>query len=590
VGEQQGGGREHGGLAGCRGRRSRRYHRGTPIEKHTDDAGGLFRKLLVLLAVVAIAAPWGLIPGDNADGAGMRAHLHAIFEARELLYDDEYAAVGMSPLFAFVTEEGLISNHWPIGASFVQAPGWLLGRLAGSVLVGEGISERAATWDIPLLGLRSWALLVLVWLSVLWFRWLEPRVGRSTAVLGVGALLLGTPLGYYAAEAPERPHLWGFAAVTLLTIRWFEAIERPPGQARLRDALELSVYAGLATAIRPQLAMLALLVAHERFVTGREHPLRERVRLLARDGLVCGAVFAVWPLLVVGMQLWMYGGLSDYQGEVTHHLRAFLLSTHHGALVWCPVLVIGLLGLAIGAARRESGALVVLALLAAQVWLDAGTREIQPYEVLGTRTWTAGTAFGPRKLLDVMPLLLPGVLWLHRWLAEQQAPERRAWQRRLSIATVLAVVPTTLLLLAAWLDPRVCSNVLDGERLLIAMSLPFDPAHWSTMLQVRDVPARVSLMVAAVVALPLALVVLGGLFVRAPVEARPRRAWLLVLGYGVVANLWMLHLQHRTEALIEQQPERIEQARARLNPWHEALVEEIPRHHALLRARLGPGV
>jgi hypothetical protein len=578
------------GLAGCRGRRSRRYHRGTPIEKHTGEAGGLFRRLLVLLAVVALAAPWTLIPGDNADGAGMRAHLHAIFEARELLYDDEYAAVGMSPLFAFVTEEGLISNHWPIGASFVQAPGWLLGRLAGSMLAGEGISERAATWDIPLLGLRSWALLVLLGLAVAAFRFLQARVGRATAGIGVVALLLGTPLVYYATEAPERPHLWGFAAVTLLTIRWCSALERGPEPARRSDALELSVYAGIATAIRPQLAMFALLVAHERWVASRSLAPRERARVIVRDGFACAAVFAIWPLLNLRMQLWMYGGLGDYQGEVTHHLRAFLLSTHHGALVWCPVLVIGLLGLAIGTARRESGALVLLVLIGAQVWLDAGTREIQPYEVLGTRTWTGGTAFGPRKLLDAMPLLLPGVVWLHRWLQEQQPPERRRWQLRLTIATTLAVLPTSLLLLAAWLDPRVCSNVLDGERLPLAMSLPFDLDNWTAMLQQRDVPVRVTLVVAALVGLPLGLGLFGVL--RRPVDVEPprHRAWMLLLVYGVIANLWMLHLQHRSDAIVEQHPERIEQARARMNPWHEAVVETIPRHQALLRARLGPGV
>ncbi|MFO7561078.1 MAG: hypothetical protein R6X02_00425 [Enhygromyxa sp.] len=546
--------------------------------------------MLLVVALAAITAPWTLIPSDNADGAGMRAHLHAIFEAGDLLYDDEYAALGMSPLFAFVTDEGLISNHWPIGASFVQAPGWLLGRLAGSLLVGAGVSPRAATWDIPLLGLRTWALVGLVGLGLALFRCLRARVGLETARLGLAALLLGTPLLYYAGEAPERPHLWGFAAVALLTMRWCSAIERGPERARLRDALELSVYAGLATAIRPQLAMLALLVAHERWRASAGLELRPRLARLAREGLACAAVFAVWPAMVVRMQVWMYGGLSDYQGEVSHHLHAFLLSTHHGALVWCPVLVIGLLGLSIGAARRERGALLLIGLFAAQVWLDAGTREIQPYAVLGTRTWTGGTAFGPRKLLDAMPLLLPGVIWLHRWLTEQQPDARRQWQRRLTVATVLAVIPTTLLLLAAWLDPRICSNVLDGERLLIAMSLPFDPDAWATMLRLRAVPVRVSLIVAAVVGLPLAAVVVVRAFGRAPASPRARWAWVAVLAYGVLANAWMLHLQHRSERSITLQPERIEQARERLNPWHEALVEQIPAHQALLRARLGPGV
>jgi hypothetical protein len=544
-----------------------------------------------VLVLVAISAPWALVPGDNADGAGMRAHLHAVWESRELLYDDEYAQLRMSPLFAFVTEQGLVSNHWPIGATFVQAPGWLLGRGAGALLAeapSAHVSARAATWDIPLLGLRSWAMLVLVGLSVWLTRWLEPLVGRRSTVLAVAATLLGTPLLYYAAESPERPHLWGFCVVTVAVLRWFGAVERAqaaPEQARsqVRTSLELAVYVGLATAIRPQLAMLALLVAHERWVASEGLAWRARLALLGRHGLASAGVFAVWPALVVGMQLWMYGGLGDYRGEVSHHLRAFLLSTHHGALVWCPVIVIGLLGLAIGAARRERGALLLLGLLFAQIWLDAGTREIQPHAVLGTRTWTGGTSFGPRKLLDALPLLLPGVVWLHRWLTEQDPRERRRWQLRLGIATGLAVIPTVLLLAAAWLDPRVCSDVLDGDRLLNAMSLGFDPHAWTRMWAIRAVPIRVTATVATIVGIPLALLVLVAL-VRRP----PTWTWTLVLGYGLVANLWILALMQRTTDIVAADPARIEHARGRLDPAHEAVVRQIPAQQALLDVRLGP--
>ncbi|PRP97123.1 hypothetical protein ENSA5_35080 [Enhygromyxa salina] len=528
----------------------------------------------------------------------MQAHLHGIFEARDLLYDDEYAALRMSPLFAFVTERGVVSNHWPVGASFLQAPGWLLGRLAGLTLVGDGVSERAATWTVPLLGLRCWALLVLAWVSVRVHRWLAARVPRARATLATAALVLGTPLLYYAAESPLRPHLWGAAVVAVLTMRWFDAIERAaedPERARqsLRRPLELATYVGLATAVRPQLAILVVLVAHERWLASAEASLVDRVKLLATHGLASAAAFVVWPLLVLRMQLWMYGGLGDYSGEVSHQLRAFLLSTHHGALVWCPVLVLGLLGLAIGAAQRRHGALILIGLFAAQIWLDAGTREIEPYTVLGTRTWAAGTAFGPRKLLDAIPLLLPGVVWLSRWLDSQLPSEQRRWRRRLAAATVLALVPTLLLLTAAFVDPKVCSSVLDPERLSIALSLGFDPSNWQLAWDQRALALRVTLSVATIVGLPLAVLVVAQL--RHGPGSRPRAAsqarrwpWLLVLAAGIAANLWLVWLEARSAALLEADPQRMDRAAAQMNPWHEATVSEIPRHHALLRARLGP--
>jgi hypothetical protein len=542
-----------------------------------------------LLVLVAISAPWLNIPVDNADSAGMQAHLHGLFESRDLLYDDEYAALRMSPLFAFVTERGVVSNHWPAGVSFVQAPGWLLGRLAGATLVGEGVSERAATWTLPVLGLRVWALLLLAWLLVRVHAWLGPLVGSRTALLATVSFAIGTPLLYYAAESPLRPHLWGAAVVAVLTMRWFDAVGRAaedPERARAdwRRPLELAIYAGLATAIRPQLAMLALLVAHERFCASAGMSVPSRLRMLAVHGTGCALAFAVWPLLVLRMQLWMYGGMTDYGGPVSHHVQDFLLSTHHGALVWCPVLVLGLLGLAIGLVQRRRGAALLLAIFAAQIWLDAGTREIEPYTVLGTRTWTGGTAFGPRKLLDVMPSLLPGVVWLSQWLAGQAEHERRRWQRRLSGATVLAIVPTLALLAAAFVDPAVCSMIIDAERLPLALSLGFELDNWTAAWTTRALPSSVTLQVAGIVGVPLAGLLLLGMSSR---RARDWPWWCALLGLGVAANLWIGQLERRSEALLEADPQRMPAAAARMHPWHEATVAEIPRHHEQLRARLG---
>lgn len=548
-----------------------------------------------MLLLVALAAPWTRIPSDNADGAGMLAHLHALFEARELLYDDEYARLGMSPLFAFVTEAGLVSNHWPIGASFVQAPGWLLGRGAGEQLVGASVSDHAATWVIPLLGLRAWAILVMVALVLGVHRWLRARSSGGVASLATLALALGTPLLYYATEAPMRPHLWGALIGTIAVARWFDAValaSREPTAARARGAwpaIELGAWLGLATAIRPQLAPLVVLVAHERWLATAGLATPARVRRWLAQGLLAALAWLPWALLNLRMQAWMYGDLSRYGGEVSHHLRAFMLSTHHGALVWCPVLVVGLLGLAIGLARRRPGAGLLLALLALQIWLDAGSREITPFSVLGTRTWTGGTAFGPRKLLDAIGLLLPAAIWLHEWLAELEPGERAKWQRRLALVTVASVIPTALLHVAAWLDPRVTSEVMDGERLLIAMALPFDPHAWTAAFAGRELPLRVTATVAGVVALPLAAtqVVLQR---RMPSGERRRTPMVLALGVavaGVLAQLWIAWLIARTDAMVAAHPQRMVEVGARMAGPHRAVVAAIPSHHRVLRERLG---
>ncbi|GEM_PF-2135708 len=565
------------------------------------------------MVLALVCTPWTQIPGDNADGAGMVAHLHAFLGAGDLLYDDEYAALHMSPLFAFVTEEGLVSNHWPFGATLLQAPGWLLGRL-GARLSADLVSARAVTWVLPVLGLRTWACLAGLWLLGRVYLWLRGRgVGRGPAILGCAALGLGTPLLYYATEAPTRPHLWGAIVVAELVMRWLDAMEAETDSAgeagewaSLIDAVVLASLAGLATAIRPQLAPLCALVAAERLGATRGKPWTQRLKLLAIHGGMTAVIWSLWPALIVRSQLWMYGdiGASVSGAGVDTHLRAFLLSTHHGALIWCPVLVVGVLGLAVGLAQRERGAGLLLALLALQIWLDAGTREIEPFSVLGTRTWTGGTAFGPRKLLDAAPLMLPGIVWLTRWLDGLDPGEAQRWRRRLGAATILAIVPTVLLSIAAWLEPRVTSEILDGERLTIAMSLPFDPANWSHALATRALPLRVSATMAVCVGLPLAVVVVAGLAAQQgrdcrelggepdPSPSAPERRGGLALALvavlaSVSAHGVLSRLQHRSELLLKAQPQRMPTARASMNPWHEATVQAIPGHHALLRARLG---
>ncbi len=538
-----------------------------------------------------MAAPWTHIPSDNADGAGMLAHLHAFFESGELLYDDEVRALGMSPLFAFVTETGVVSNHWPIGASVVQAPGWLSGRLAGELLVGDGVSERAAQWTIPLLGLRAWAIVVLIGLVVGVHAWLRARTSLALARVSCVALVVGTPLLYYATEAPMRPHLWGAVAVAIAITRWWDAVERAtrdPSAARERGpwpAIELAAWIGLATAIRPQLAVLVVLVAHERWLVGTGMDRWARVRLWFSHGLLAALVWLPWAALNLRMQRWMYGELGDYSGDVSMHVREFLISTHHGALVWCPVLVLAGLGLAIGLARKRPGAGLLIGLFAVQIWLDAGTREIEPFTVLGTRTWTGGTAFGPRKLLDVVPMALPAVIWLHEWLAELPELDRRKWQIRLTIATLASVTPTLLLHLAAWLDPNVTSEVMDGERLVIAMGLPFDGQTWADAFARRALPLRIPVVVGSVVALPLILIGALALWLGL---GRTRGFVLAIAGLGLLAQLGLALAIVRTEAQMAEDPERMLAARRAMNPVHAAMVRAIPQHRALLRARLGP--
>ena len=542
--------------------------------------------LAAVLAWLAVCAPWTNIPRDQADSAGMLAHLHAYFVDGDLLYDDEYRRLNMSPLFAFVTDEGVVSNHWPAGATWVQLPGYALGVTAARVLEAFGVGKASALGVTAVLGLRAWAGLVLG--AMLWaVARLTMRAGGSARVgaMVAGAYALGTPLLYYALESPLRPHLWGAACVLGLVVVWHDrtiAAERPLARTLLQALL-----VGLAATIRPQLAPLVLLPIHDAWTEERRGEPSLRLR---RIGVaLLGA--AAWPTVHLRTQLWIYGGgLSDYAGEVTLHLRHFLLSPHHGALVWCPVLGIAAFALGRAAWRRERGAVLLGVLLVHQVWLDAGMRAIEVESVLGTRTWAGGTGFAPRKLVDVLPLTLPALLALVR---DARTARAARWGPPLLVATLLACVPTALLHAAAYVDPEATTGSLVGSMsaLIDLMALPLSPARWSKALQARDLPVLVPLVVTAVVTLPLMLV--GW---RIAVGLRPAKRSVrldlglaALIGGAVLAHAWLSVMQVRSDAAMLDDPERMTRAAAQLDPRHRATVALIPTHHQRMRALLGEG-
>jgi len=544
--------------------------------------------LAFLILAAMCMRPTYRVPLDNADGAGMLAHLHTFFVDGDLLYDNEYAAVGMSPVFAFVTPDGagVVSNHWPAGATWIQAPAYLLARQATQALVEQGSVGASAQWVLPVLGVR--ALAVLLAALAVWgvSRWVGDESDPGAGRLAAAAALLGTPLLYYAAESPLRPHVYGGVVTLGLVWLWWR---RDLGDPNTRS-VALGALAGLAAAIRPQLAPLLLLAWHD----AMPRLWRVRWRRLALDGptalrlALASLAFAVWPATHLRIQLWMYGGLRGYgSGETATYLWAFLTSSFHGLLPWTPVLLVGVLGLVVGGFRRERGAWLLLALFAFQVWLDAGYRDPQPFDLLGSRTWAGGTSFGPRKLLDAAGLLVPGAIWLAR---EPSVARRGLVRWVVALAVLVACVPTVLLFGAAFVEPAVTQAILDDTAYREALALPLEPARWDRARAARLLPAGVAPRLALVVVLPL-LAVASGLAWLWHRLSPGRKVGVLgacVLAAGAVAHLGVAALITRSHTALLAEPDRMAEAAKRLDPAHErAAIIQSRTHRRLVRARLG---
>ena len=517
--------------------------------------------LLAIVTVLAAAAPWFNVPIDRADTAGMLSHLHTFFVGGDLLYDDEYDRLGMSPLFAFVTSNDLVSNHWPIGATWLQAPGYLLGIVASFVLAGLGVGAPNTLGLVVVLGVRAIAMLVLA--AFVWtvHRMLAPSIGRGPATLCAGTCTVGTPLLYYASEAAMRPHLFGAAVTLAIVVIWFRRSERAS------EIACVAALAGLATCVRPQLAFVWLLAAELAWHTHQR----------ARNLMIAFGCALPWALVNPRLQAFLYGAdAMQYARPVHHHVVAFLGSPYHGVLVWSPVIMLGVGGLALATARRERGAWLLIAIVLGQIWMDSGQLSIEPFAVLGTRTWGGGTSFGPRKLVDILPLLLPGIPALVRAFGSRS--RGLAW-----LAAVLSV-PTMVLYLAAFVDPdRTTGGVHDWGSLWGTAAMAFDPAAWRRCLEARAMPLLVPLVVTAVVSLPLWSV--GAWATRTLRQSHAvASAWLLItLAGAAFVHLWLFWLVYRTDATREREAERMLDARLRYTPSHVEAVAAVPD----VEARIG---
>lgn len=573
--------------------------------------------LVWMLLLGLLSLPFLQIPVDNADGAGMLAHLHAFWTDGDLLYDDEYQALKMLPLFSFVTAggEGVVSNHWPSGATWLQAPAYLLGERASLRAVGQQALPPTALWIVVSMALRCAAVLLsgIAAFALASVITAPARRGRARAA-GWGtlalaaAMWLGTPLAYYALDAPARPHAWGFCATALLVYLY---VHQRPG-ARTRRLLGMGLVTGLAISIRPQLAPLALLSVHAAWE--RRASLADAV---VGTGLAAAAA-CVWVLPGLMMQLWIYdlpGSISA--GTTTHFVGRFLTSSYHGVLPWHPLVgvALGLAAVSWGvtwqAARKSevttpaphvpyvsaAGQALILVLLAHQVWLDAGYRPITPGAVLGSRTWAGGTGFGARKLVDVLPLLVPGLTAIVAW--REQARQRLGGRAKLVqtlewsvfAAVALCVAWSTALLLAALVDLRVTSEVLGSGSLPKVASLGLRGAAWKATLAQRAIPGDSRAILFTWIALPL---LLAWVTCIQAARRQPTRTvgilLALLAAYGVFANVHTVQMLTRSEAVLQQDPTRMPRFAAQANPRHAGSVGPVnAAFEANVRAVLGDG-
>ena len=396
---------------------------------------GLGMLVAYLGAAVVFPKPGGRVV--FGDASHHYVQLRSMVFDRDLDFRNDYMRLyglqseepGTEWIFTDLTPTGHVRNYMPVGPALLWAPLYLLVAGVQSMFAFAGLAAKPDGFGHAL-QLVPGVTGVLAATAAAWLSWRLARrwTAPAPAAIGTLAMWLGSSAVYYSLISPSYSHAASMLATSLFFVHWLDGREGP-SQApawSVRRAVVSGALAGFASLMRWQDALLLGIPIFEA-IRAREPWTRrtaEAGAALLGWALVFSPQMAVWRVLY-GQALALPQGPSFLQWFAPHPF-AVLLSDNHGLFSWTPVVVPGVVGLALFANRHRTWALPLAAIVIAAWYVNAAVAD-----------WWAGEAFGGRRFLSLFPLF---VLGLATWM---DAPKVRAR----SLVTVGALVGATWLLL-----------------------------------------------------------------------------------------------------------------------------------------------
>jgi hypothetical protein len=344
-------------------------------------------------------------------------------DAFPVLYDERAPAGRIDGLpYYVVRSRGHYVSWYPVGAPLLAVPVYLPAVLAG----GPGDDPGLAV-------LEKLSAAVIVALSALLFLLVLRRLTtRPLALALVIVYALGTSNLSVSSQA-----LWQHGPSQLALVAGLYCLVRARGEPWWAALAGFPL--ALSVVIRPVNALVALpLAAHAAWTHRRQAP-----------GLVAGALpalaFQLWYNVAYFGDLW-HTQLSRpsaeplWQASLLEALGGLLVSPGRGLLVYSPVFVLSLIGIA--RAWRPGGDPLVRTLSVGSVLTVL---------LYGKWTkWWGGDTYGPRLLADLSPVLVLGMLPIADRLIR-----RRAWRLAFSLLAAWSIAAHAM---GAFVDDHVAWN------------------------------------------------------------------------------------------------------------------------------------
>ena len=340
------------------------------------------------------------------------------------VFDNDLARFG-DPWNQPRTKTGRKSIQHPIGPALVWTP------LIWTATAGAAIVNLAGA-DIPLHGYTLWAQRF-VFLSSALFGCGAALLGRRLAKRLVGgawapsyaaaAVLLGTPLTYYATYMPSYAHAMDAFACAAFLGYWASSV----GRRDWRRWVSLGALLGVATLIRVQELAMGIVVALEVGIACVRDR-KQAVRWLAGGALALAVAIVVFLPQLYEWHL-VFGSVSELpQGAKYTRLEApmimeLLFAPRNGWFSITPVAYAACLGLLLAPRKHRVIGAGLIAAVAIQVYLNSTILD-----------WWGGAAFGQRRMTNVtLPLVVGLAVLLHHC-------NRLRWPRWLKHGLAIAIL------------------------------------------------------------------------------------------------------------------------------------------------------
>ena len=479
----------------------------------------------------AISAALWLQPGlVLPDGAGYTVYLPSAWISHDLLFFDEWQAMGLIDNGVIqhkdVTSANHLGNHWTVGSALAWFPAFVAAD-AIRPLTSFPRNGIALPYNVAVVATSAMAGLFTLLIGFAIGR--EFGGERAAALATIGAWFGTTLLWYSLAHATMSHAVSGMAAALVFAaaLRW----RRNPGAPA---AFLAGLAVGFAFTVRPQnatLGLVPLIVA----------PITRRLAV----GYAAGMAIGVLPQIVVSWFLYdspigfLTGGGSATPFAAFQKIWLWepLFSWYHGLFTWTPFALAGLAGVFVllKIDRRLAAACLVTFFLQ---WMINASLE---------RSFWGALSFGQRRFDNCIVIFIIGVAALLR-------------HRSALVRTLLVAAP------AAW----TFSLFLAARASLISLESYVAPAtlaaaQWSALaasasafVPLGSTPAPFRGVVAILAALFAFLLAIAAVAIRRlPLAAQAAAG----ASFLAASSLFLFHAGSRDEALIPKYAPLVERNR-----------------------------